>query len=737
MTLSTFWKFETNIILKLNYVLLIIIAYSFIVQAQTHHSKILSPVSKDSLHIGSKYDYLCYYGSWDNDKIYRAQNFDLVILEPSNISTSQVLKLKKGHDGILGTNDDVTVIAYVSLGEDHLGNRKGNGSGPCYFNYDSSKVIYENKGYASWYVDDKDKNGLPDSNPNWGSYYVNAGDSLWWNYLKTNPTGTDNTLVVKNCDGLFLDTIDSASPWYPWPYRWTLVGMSNLIHWLRTTYPDKYLIANRGLFYFDSTLTNAYAHTIRPDIDADMFESYYHEGDRVNWAKKVNNEANKADGFKVIALDYFNPSDSYHINQQIKEVFSYGWGDYISSSSLNQIRYDVFHKHAIDTNPPTWNGSIGLSEAIAGDKSVTLKWGNLTDQSLPIKFDLYYSSQSPFDTSSAIKIRNIKANYDSASSRYIYKVDGLTNYTKYYFLIRAIDSLGNPEYNQTILNATPPKGTSSVLNIDGNFNDWANVPSLNQAPNPIEKSGDSPESNADYTNFWITNDSSYLYISYEVAGQISSAYFYHIFLDTDTTNQTGYVYNDSASVGAEFMVENSGLWSYTGTGGSNWGWSPVSNFKKSDSGARTEMQIPLNVLFKNTKNEILRLVFQVNKSVSPFDLMDIAPNDYSKQYYSYQIKNVTSVKNEKIQPVNFSLKQNYPNPFNGYTILNYSIPKKENVKFEVYNALGQKVSNLVNKIQEKGSYSIQFNSSELVSGIYFYRLQVGKKSLTRKMVLLK
>ncbi len=331
--MNFFYSFNYNIKKLINkYAVLIFILPAAFSYAHAGTGQKQMQINGSSLPIGSNYDYLCYYGTWDDDKIFRAQDFNLVILEPSNITASQILKLKKGHDGVLGTNDDVVVIGYVSLGEDNSGSRKGNGTGPCYYNYDSSKVVYENKGYASWYVDDKDKNGAPDSNPNWGSYYVNAGDTLWWNFLKTNSAGTDNTLVVKNCDGLFLDTIDSATPWAPWPYRWTVAGMSNLVHYLRETYPDKYLIANRGLFYFDSTMTQAYSHTIRPYIDGDMFESYYIESDRTTWAKKINHEAQKPDGFKVIALDYFQPIQSSLINAQIKEVFSYGWGDYISSS---------------------------------------------------------------------------------------------------------------------------------------------------------------------------------------------------------------------------------------------------------------------------------------------------------------------------------------------------------------------------------------------------------------------
>jgi len=87
------------------------------------------------LPINNSKDYLCYYGNWDQEKLFRAKDFDLVILEPSNITAAQISELKKGHDGIKGTDDDVIVIGYVSIGEDHIGNRTGDGRGPCYYDY--------------------------------------------------------------------------------------------------------------------------------------------------------------------------------------------------------------------------------------------------------------------------------------------------------------------------------------------------------------------------------------------------------------------------------------------------------------------------------------------------------------------------------------------------------------------------------------------------------------------------
>jgi hypothetical protein len=88
-------------------------------------------------------------------------------------------------------------------------------------------------------------------------------------------------------------------------------------------------------------------------------------------------------------------------------------------------------------------------------------------------------------------------------------------------------------------------------------------------------------------------------------------------------------------------------------------------------------------------------------------------------------------------PAKFSLNQNYPNPFNPTTNIKYSIKKSGLVSLKVYNILGQEVANLVNEYQKPGDYVIDFNASNLASGVYMYRLESGTNSLTKKMVLLK
>lgn len=291
---------------------------------------------------------------------------------------------------------------------------------------------------------------------------------------------------------------------------------------------------------------------------------------------------------------------------------------------------------------------------------------------------------------------------------------------------------------------------NNKINIDGNFSDWQGINSLNTPADSLDSTYSSSP-NANFTNEWATNDSSNLYLSYQVAGTISSSYYYHIYIDTDgdSTSKTGYVYNDSASIGAEFMVENGGLYSYTGTGGSNWSWSSSAGLQKADNGGRSELSIPLRTLFPNGIKNNIKFIFQTNMVASPYSLMDIAPNNYKTQSYTYQIISVTDVKQNENKSVSYYLGQNYPNPFNPSTTISYIIPLTGNslinqnghgigqVTLKVYDILGRLVSTLVNEQKSPGSYKVVFNAVNLPSGIYFYKLSAGDFVDTKKMIFLK
>jgi hypothetical protein len=88
-------------------------------------------------------------------------------------------------------------------------------------------------------------------------------------------------------------------------------------------------------------------------------------------------------------------------------------------------------------------------------------------------------------------------------------------------------------------------------------------------------------------------------------------------------------------------------------------------------------------------------------------------------------------------PVAFRLGQNYPNPFNPSTTIRYDLPRRAHVSLSVFNTLGQQVASLVEGEEEAGYHEVQFDASQVSSGVYFYRLCAGKYVETKKMLLMR
>ncbi|MCL5030909.1 MAG: T9SS type A sorting domain-containing protein [Bacteroidetes bacterium] len=152
--------------------------------------------------------------------------------------------------------------------------------------------------------------------------------------------------------------------------------------------------------------------------------------------------------------------------------------------------------------------------------------------------------------------------------------------------------------------------------------------------------------------------------------------------------------------------------------------------------------------FDNSQSSFVKIGFVKgsgnSNSPKSYSFVDTSIVTGSVEYRLKQIDNDGSFKYSNVVTVNlvpakYTLYQNYPNPFNPTTTIKYDLPKQSKVELKIYNMLGEEVVTLVNKEQQAGRYSVQFDvsSKQLASGVYIYRLQAGNYSSVKKLVLLK
>jgi hypothetical protein len=99
---------------------------------------------------------------------------------------------------------------------------------------------------------------------------------------------------------------------------------------------------------------------------------------------------------------------------------------------------------------------------------------------------------------------------------------------------------------------------------------------------------------------------------------------------------------------------------------------------------------------------------------------------------------IVGIKNESsVVPDNFSLSQNFPNPFNPVTMIRFEVAKQTFVSLTVFDILGREITRLVSEVKSPGTYLVDFDGSQLSSGIYYYRIETNEFTDVKKMMLLK
>ncbi len=123
---------------------------------------------------------------------------------------------------------------------------------------------------------------------------------------------------------------------------------------------------------------------------------------------------------------------------------------------------------------------------------------------------------------------------------------------------------------------------------------------------------------------------------------------------------------------------------------------------------------------------------------NPYDAQKIWVTNFGNGIRVGDASGLTNLKNSgDLINKQFELYQNYPNPFNPTTTIKYTLEKTTDVTLKVYDILGEEVTTLVSGKHNAGRYSVNFNGSNLSSGIYYYKLKTDKFTRTRKMILIK
>lgn len=117
--------------------------------------------------------------------------------------------------------------------------------------------------------------------------------------------------------------------------------------------------------------------------------------------------------------------------------------------------------------------------------------------------------------------------------------------------------------------------------------------------------------------------------------------------------------------------------------------------------------------------------------------MDNVGGGYTGTSENFSIRGVVTVEDEEVLSRSFNLYPNYPNPFNPTTTISFTLSKSSHISLLIYDIHGREVESLIEGIQPAGSHSIEWNASNLASGVYFYRLTADEFIQTRKMILIK
>ena len=262
-------------------------------------------------------------------------------------------------------------------------------------------------GFASFYLDDNDRNGLPDINAAWGILFVNAGDPQWYDTINYMSLDGENRVAGLleilsydygrglACDGVFLDTIDNCAPNsytgsdspVRTEFEWTSPGYVNLISNIKVDHPYKIIVQNRGLFFFMPDLRWHYKRKTSEYIDLLLFESYrlgnntdseydeiLYQDNKYNIVPRIIAEAGRPAGFRILSLGYAEGPGISHdtllgesmlgyetLLEDVIQTSEIGFRHYLTDRNVTLansfVKDHEEYVNTSDTKPPVWKST--------------------------------------------------------------------------------------------------------------------------------------------------------------------------------------------------------------------------------------------------------------------------------------------------------------------------------------------------------------------------------------------
>jgi fibronectin type 3 domain-containing protein len=369
--------------------------------------------------------------------------------------------------------------------------------------------------------------------------------------------------------------------------------------------------------------------------------------------------------------------------------------------------------------------------AVVGNNQVTLKWNKNTEPDF-LRYRIYRST-SPNPT---IKVDSTTGGIADTAK----VITGLTNSTTYYFRITAVDSAGSEsEFSNEVSTTGNQKPVfTAILPITKTALDTVKFVVNATDPNAgdvlmYSAAGLPTGAKFDSTRtfFWIPTVAQYG--TYKVNFLVSDGQL-----------------KDSMAVSIAVTMLNLCL------------KNPISDMTLTDAQRAVKVKLTSPPVFANNTGVLTYTTasantFYVTASIIAPDTLKVqglrptppdvgirirvTANDTNQSTISTTFfvvdQGTTGVIDNTTIPKEFSLSQNYPNPFNPSTNIDFNIPARSFVLLRVFDIMGRDVATLINQEMSAGTYQVTFDASQLPGGVYFYRLQAGTFTGTKKLLLLK